>query len=391
MKKISASNFVFLLSPLLSIPFLLIDVYNKKKNGLIMLSFFIGVCVYLFLPHELMDSASRYKLYYDFKGVSLNQFYDEYLVFRPDFIFYSLIYLFAYFNIKYQILLFIFGVFNIGVPLYIFDKLIDKNKLSRKEYFQSVLLVFLSISLTFLFSGIRQLLAFNLILISFYFYLYKANFRAFLVFSFLAIITHFSAFIFPFVILSINKINYRFILLLSIIFILALLLFPKDYIQTLFLNIETNSEIYNEKIEAYSNTSIFNLTTTNATIIAKYLKDLWFYFFLIFLFTNNFNKKSNLFKVVLGVLIPIILFLTFPGISGRYISFLKIIASFVIITSFIHKKSFWFYLFLILFSFEPLYDVTRLMTDSFASIFSLEHITSFQILLEEYTTEDILK
>ena len=390
MKQPSVSRFVFLLSPLFSFPFIIKDIYEKKKLGLIMFSVFIGICVYLFLPHELMDSAKRYKLYEGFKGVSTEQFINGYLAYRSDYIFYSLIYLFAALNIKYQILLFLFGVFNVGVPLFIFDKIIDKHLLSQKEYLQSFLLIFLSISLTFLFSGIRQLVALNFISLSFYYLYYKKNISLTLFFIALGTLTHFSVGVFILLIYIGNKISIRILVATIILSFIIGLIVPDSLIQSLFLDVDTSSDFLNSKIEGYSNTESNSTSTTLSTAIAKVINGLWFYFSIIFLIFYG-QKHQKLFRICLSVLLPISLLYTFPGISGRYISYFKIIFALILIKDYIDKKSLWLVVFIFLYSIEPLYDVFRLMTNSFMAIFSLNHLTSVQIFIEEYSFKDMLK
>jgi len=351
---------------------------------------FIGVCVYLFLPNEMMDSAGRYQLYESFQNKSFNDLM-LYLSFRSDYIFYSLIFLFAYFNIKFQLLLFLFAVFNVGVPLFIFNKVIDKNKLSKKLYFVAFLLVFTSISLTFLFSGIRQLIGLNLIFLGTYHYFFTKNYKLSILFFLLAPLTHFSTFVFLPLIFIGSRFNVKFLLFLIFIFFVVGAILPEEYIQKLFLEIDTDSEIYNNKIQAYSNTNQNTETTTFATAVAKVLKQLWFYVAVLYAYISK-RKHTRLFKLFLLVLLPISFLITFPGIAGRYIDFLKMIFVLVLLDDFlVLKNKKWLYIFLILFSLAPLYDIFRLMTSSFAYIYSFDHLTLFQILNVEYTTSDILQ
>ncbi len=355
-----------------------------------MAAIFIGVCAALFLPNELMDSARRYDLYEKFQYTSFNEFL-FYLTRRSDYLFYSLIYLFAHFNIKFQLLLFLFAVFNVGVPIYIFNKIIDKNKLSNKYYFIGFLLVITSISLTFLFSGIRQLLGLNLVLLGIYNFFFTKNYKLSFLFLIIAPLTHFSTFVFlPLIIIG-SKFNTKILLFLIFLFLVIGAILPDSFIQNLFLEIDTESEIYNNKIQAYSNIDRNTESTTFATAVAKILKEFWFYFAILYAFMSK-RKQTPLFKIFLLILLPISLLITFPGIAGRYINFLKIIFALVIIDDFIklrNKK--WLFVFLILFSIAPLYDIFRLMTSSFAHIYSLEHLTLFQIFNVEYTTSDMLK
>lgn len=389
MKQPSVSRLIFLLTPLFSFPFILKDIYDKKKVGLVMFTLFIGVCTYLFLPTELMDSARRYQLYENFQSMGYEEF-KLYLSFRSDVLFYSLIYIFAQLNIKFQILIFLFGCFNIGVPLYVFNNVIDKKKLTNKFYFLAFLLIIFSLGLPYIFSGIRQLVAFNLVLLSFYHYFFKRNFKYSLFFIVVGTITHFSVFIFIPILFLISKLNIRFILFGIILAFLVGALLPNSLIQNLFLTIDINSQVYSSKLEAYTYTVRDTDETTDATALAKTLKQLWFYLAIIYAIFSR-RKDTPLYKIFLLVLLPVSFLITFPGIAGRYIDFLKMIFALLLIDDYISKKNKWFLIFLVLFLIAPLYDVFRLMTSSFLAIYSLEHLTIPQILNVTYTTEDLIK
>jgi hypothetical protein len=389
MKQPSVSRFVFILAPLLSIPFILKDIYDKKKIGLVMLSIFFGVCAYLYLPDVMQDGGRRYKLYEFFQNKSFNIFLNEYLAFRSDYIFYLLIYGFAVLNIKFQILLFLFACFNVSVPLYIFNKVIDKFKLSKKDYFITVLLIICSLGLPYIFSGVRQLVAFNFILLSSYHYFFNKKIMISLLFSLLGMLTHFSVFIFLPLIYIASRFNVKILTSIIIIFFILGLIIPDTLIQGLFLSIDTDSSIYNDKIEAYSSTTILQETTTLETAFAKLLKQLWFYIAVLYALTSP-RKHTVLFKIFLLVLLPISLLITFPGIAGRYIDLLKMVFALVVIDDYLDKRSNWLMIFLLLFSFAPLYDVFRLLISSLKWIYTLDHFSLVQIILEKYTYQDVV-
>jgi hypothetical protein len=388
-KQPSVSRFVFILAPLLSIPFILKDIYDKKKIGLIMLAVFFGVCAYLYLPDVLQDGGRRYRLYENFQNRSLEGFFEGYLAFRSDYIFYILIYGFAVLNIKFQLLLFLFAVFNVGVPLYIFDKVIDKFKLSKKDYFLTVLLIICSLSLTYIFSGVRQLVAFNFILLSTYHYFFNKKIMISLLFALLGMLTHFSVFIFLPLMYIVSRFNVKILTSIIFIFFIIGFIFPDTLIQGLFLSIDTDSSIYNNKIEGYSATTILQETTTLATASAKVLKQLWFYIALLYALISP-RKHTVLFKIFLLVLLPISLLITFPGIAGRYIDLLKMVFALVVIDDYLEKRSNWLIIFLLLFSFAPLYDVFRLLTSSLKWIYTLDHFSLVQIVFEKYTYQDVV-
>ncbi len=389
MKQPSISRFIFLLTPLFSIPFILKDIYEKKRIGLIMLTVFFGVCAYLYLPDVMQDGGRRYKLYEDFQHLTVNDFFNSYLANRTDYIFYTLIYLFAALKIKFQILLFLFACFNIGIPLFIFSKVINKFKLTKKEYFLAVLLIITSIGLPYVFSGVRQLIAFNFILLSVYQYFFRKKIFLSLLFTIFGVITHFSVFVFVPLIYFVSRFNIKILVTVIVLLFLVGIIFPDSFIQDLFLSIDTDSSIYNEKIESYSSTSILKKDTTLATAIAKILKEFWFYIALFYMLLSQ-RKHTVIFKVFVLNLLPIALLITFPGIAGRYIDILKMIFALVVIDDYIAKRSNWMIIFLLLFSFATFYDVFRLLTESFKWIYTWEHFSLYQIIIEKYTYQDVI-
>jgi len=355
-----------------------------------MLTIFFGVCAYLYLPDQLQDGGRRFLLYESFQNRSLDSFINQYLANRTDYIFYSLIYLFAALNIKYQILLFLFACFNVGVPLFIFSKVINKYKLKNKEYFLAVLLIITSIGLPYVFSGVRQLIAFNFILLSIYQYFFRKKIFLSLLFSALGVLTHFSVFVFIPIIYFVSRFNIKILVAIIIVLFLLGLIFPDALVQSLFLSIDTDSTILNQKIEGYSRTSILTEDTTLTTAFAKILKQLWFYIALFYMLLSQ-RKHTVIFKMFVLVLLPIALLITFPGIAGRYIDILKMVFALVVLDDYIAKRTNWLFVFLVLFSFAPLYDVFRLLTTSLKAIYTWDHISLYQIIIEKYTFQDVLR
>ena len=103
------SPLILLISPLAALPFSLMEIYKKQKVGIISFSIILALLSSIFLPDFGMDSAKRYILYESFLDKDFNYFFNFYLINRADSIFYTTIFLFAYYGISFQILIFIFA------------------------------------------------------------------------------------------------------------------------------------------------------------------------------------------------------------------------------------------------------------------------------------------
>lgn len=387
------SSILFFISPFLSIPYILFDVYKRKHNAIIFLSLLFGILTYLYLPSTVQDGALRYELYETFKSYSIHEFQIEYLNFRADFIFYILIFIFSYLGIKFQILLLLFGFFNTYVSLSIFEKIISNYKVSNDRYFLFFTLILLTFSLTFLFSGVRNNLAYSFFFIAFYQYFFRKKIIIPIIFFLIAVATHFSLIIYLPILLFFRKINFNFLMPVFILITIISLLLPSDLIQSLFTSIELGNETYDSKIQGYSFTELGNENTTTATFIAKILFNLWFYVSIFYLYRNLRKRRDERYvKAFIFFVIPVLLFITFPGISNRYLFGAKFFfVIFLITDSFYWNNISWIKLFIILLSFQPLYDITRLLTKSLiAGYFRIDNISLITILMQTYTYKDML-
>lgn len=387
------SAVLFLISPFFSLPFLLKDIYLRKKDSLLWFALFIGILSYLYLPSLSQDGAGRYLLYEKFIGLSFSDFYYNYLVHRSDYVFYTLIFLAAYVGIKFQLLLFLFAFFNAYVPLYVFKKIVATRNLALSKYFQLFILVVLTYMVTFLFSGVRNNVAFSFVVLGFYFALYAQKKYLPILLVVLGVLTHFSAIVYLPLLLLYQRISYKLLLFMFFSFAIISFLIPAGFVQTLFMEIELGSEQYDTKVEAYSNTSYGTSSSTDATIFAKVLFTLWFYVSLFYVFLTLERQRYFMsLKTYLIFALPVLLFIAFPGVYYRYLVILKFFFVILLVedSRYWNNKR-WRNIFIILLLIHPLYDIFRLLLPSFvAGYFRLENMTLVQILLQTYTYKDML-
>ena len=387
------SLFLILFSPFLALPSILIDIYNRKKYGLVFFSIFIGILAYLFIPSVNMDGAKRYQLYESFRYMSVDKFIYGYLTYRADVIFYSLIYIFAKIGIKLQILLFLIATFNTWVTFFLFHKIMENRNISNATYMRFFLLVFLTLSFQFLFSGVRNLFAFSFVLLGFYQLFYGKKIFIPYLFLTIAVLIHFSAIVYLPVFLLSRTLNYGLLTFVFISLLLVSLFIPKDLAQNILITTETGSEVYDNKIQGYSSTTMRKEETTDSTFLAKQLMRLWWIFAVIYILINAKDRMQlKEYRTVFLFSLPVLVFFAFPGISGRYMYPLKLLFVLLLINDSATKKNTnWQYVFIALLAISPLYDVLRLMSNNFIeSYFRLDNLTSIEMLFKTYTYSDML-
>jgi len=388
-KYLNVSTFALIISPLLSLPIVLSAIYNKKRNFIFYISFFYGILVYLFIPREDMDSAGRYFLYEFFLDQSFSDFL-TYIGFRVDYIFYYLIYLFAYYKIKFQLLLFFFGFISVYIPLKIFEKLFNKDSFGNKSFLLVILFILSAISLQYVLSGIRQLLGFNLILISLYQFYFKKKYMSSFLFYVFGLFTHFSCALFLPIVIILKFFNQKFIIL-TVIAVFLITIFGGNFLQTTLFDFFSVNDNLLEKVNSYAITDKDTSSSSSLTLLALFLKNVWVPFSVIFYFRNKADNRFSSF--FLTALIPLVFFFAYPSIWIRYADFLKLVFSYYFIYFLVYKNidKNWFSLFFLLYIFEPLYTIFRVLTNSIiVSYFDFSNLTIYGILNKTTLFKDVL-
>lgn len=109
---------IFLISPLIALPLVLIEIYNKKKYAIVLLVLFLSLLAYLFPPTG--DLYRYYDLYYiNFKGISYVEIFDYYIF---DILWYSVLYILANLNLSFQFSLFISALVQSSISIWILSK-----------------------------------------------------------------------------------------------------------------------------------------------------------------------------------------------------------------------------------------------------------------------------
>lgn len=291
------TTIIFLLSPFLSLPFILFQI--KRKSGkipLILISLIFGIISYLYVPTFSNDKTRYMERYELFKHFTYSELWDYFiLVNRPDFIFDHLNYFFSKFNLNLQTLFFLITSFTVYSFLIFIKRINQYYNISFKYTLSSVFLIILSFSYQDLFSGIRFFFAGSLFVWVLYYFIWKKNiFKAIIIYV-LVLLIHFSyAFFIPGILLFIlfkKYKNIKWILGLSLIF----LILPRSFIIDLFNTINL-PESYMYKADSYLTSE---REFSGDFIIFLHLRRLWLYVTYFYLFTVKRENINQLFIILM--------------------------------------------------------------------------------------------
>lgn len=240
------SLLVFLVSPIFSLPLILIMIFEKKKGAILLISFFMGYVSYMVKPSILMDLSRYYEYYETFDRGSYNDFI-FFLSRQPDKLYYIFLYIGTRLGLRFQEFLFIITTFNFYVILSLYDYFTKTLQLKKTNNFFSFIVYFLSVSFLYYLMATRFTFATSFFLICLISY-FKKKYVLFIAFFILAIFTHTSFLFFIPIILLVHflgkrkKIFYLIILLGLVVNIL-----PTDLLFSIF----SLNEGFSKKVGTY--------------------------------------------------------------------------------------------------------------------------------------------
>lgn len=387
-------SFLFILSPFLSLPNLLIGIYNKRINSFYLLAILFGIISYLFIPTISNDKATYYTLYDEFMNFSLEEF-QEYLSLNTDVIFYFLIYLFTSLGISVDYLFFFSTFFTVFTFFRFFLDIVNKDVLKKNIFFIMASVVIFSISLPNLFSGVRFYLAIAFVLWSYDFFFIKNKSIFGVLFLLLALQTHFSCLLYVpiFIMLYINKYNNLYGLFKVLYFIsFLMMLIPTDYITSKFALLNM-SDSFKEKGDAYVSiegnlASILDKGNVN-NMLLYFISNAWIYlgYFYIIISIRRFNK----FRPFVLLLITFCnFFFAFPVIFNRYLLLISILFVIMICYEYTLKQASitWLRIFLVVFGLSFFSNGFTMWSQISHSVFTGESISTLTLLFKENITKD---
>lgn len=176
---------IFILHPLLCLPLIIIEVYNKRHYALILLGCFMGLCAMLWPPTG--DLYRHTMDYFDY--IDKDEF--ELKLGQFDFILYYLSYVFANLGINFELVRFLFVFLSYMIIFFIFEDMGKTTEFITKHYRISLCIFFFSVPFCLIAFGLRYGFACSLMYLGLYYLLIK-NRKIGWVYACLSIMTHYS-------------------------------------------------------------------------------------------------------------------------------------------------------------------------------------------------------
>ncbi len=250
--KISKSIYrylLFTLSPLLTLPFVIIDNFKQKKSGIILVTLFFALLSYYYVPYSFFDKVHYYRFYNEYLQLSFVDFLSETLLLRTDFIIYFIVYIFSFLGISFHLVAALITTITMWCYLSVFYSIAKKNKIDNRIYLFCFIVILLSISYFHLLTGIRYYFASGFIIKGFYaIYIRQKKKYTILYFS-LGILSHFGAIIFlPFLFLFsyLKEKQIKLLFIISTVFVFL----ARDILYNVF-SASLTGGLYERKLDAY--------------------------------------------------------------------------------------------------------------------------------------------
>lgn len=210
---------IFILSPLLALPFIIYGIYHQYKGCQTALAVFMSLLAFLTAP--VGDLFRHTLMYFAMETYSYERFVHT---IDFDFIMQFLEYFMAKHNIPFEFLRLAYTFISYSILNYIFNHLISNSDClyKKSEYFNRYMLTFMSMNFFVLVLGVRYLFATSVFTLGVYYYLCEGKKTFALLFVCLSIFIHYSLFyyglfIFLFIHIKMNKQTFLFSLILGLI------------------------------------------------------------------------------------------------------------------------------------------------------------------------------
>ncbi|MCC2591359.1 EpsG family protein [Chryseobacterium sp. MFBS3-17] len=357
-----------------------------------LISLLFGFLGFLYIPTITNDKAKYFIRFEYFEKISLENFL-QYLVLtkRPDFIFETLMYLFAQSKVNIQWLFFIISTFVVYSILTFCNKILEINLIKSKRLLLTpfmVLITIFSLSYSGLLSGVRFYFALSIFIWSIYFLFIDKNRTKGILLLVVTIATHFSfSFFIPAIIITFffqKKLNLKLILAISLIF----LFLPQNILANILGFLEM-PETYGNKADAYLNNEV---EFSKNSIILTFLRNAWIYFLYVFILFINKDKKDLLTKILVVFTAFVNITYSVPIIFNRYVIVLKVLFLSVIFIRCLHSKNQLKYLYIlgILFFINFVVDINVLRYNILASYKMKEMWNIILLITNKISPHDFL-
>ncbi|MBD5260587.1 MAG: hypothetical protein HDS38_00455 [Bacteroides sp.] len=296
--------FMFILCPIITLPFILMEIYNGRKYAVGL--FFTFLCLVAFYLPPFGDLYRYYSFnFINFKGIKFIDIFEFYIT---DVIWYAILYLVANLNLSFQIALLISSAIQYSIIYFVLKELNIFNDSNRKRRFWIIIgsAIFTGFWITF---AARFYLGASFFLLSIL-YLHKNKKRLALVWMIIAVLTHFSYIIFAIfthIVLKFKKlITIKSAILFSCIAYIGVLMIG-SYLNTIGFKDSYIENSSNWK-ESYSITlKLIDYVATGAVYLIT----------ILFTITHKIYKGQGIYKLGLAFIALSIATIPFPDIFQR--------------------------------------------------------------------------
>ncbi len=335
------TSITFLINPLLSCPMLFIELINRKKYAIFLVSLFLGMLGYITIPLHNDDLTRHYANFQLVGDLSFPDFL-VFLLTKPDFLMYTVMYSFSKIGLSKQFLPLLAVFFGYYYKLKILDNYTRENKqLSKKVFVYFLLIFFLSIDFRSLTLGIRNSTAIIFFIYGTYKYLIQQNKNGLFYIAIAPVIHTMVFLLLPLVFLAkrIDRPNlYRNLFLFSFLFYLINIEFIISYgvnHVTSFLG-PVYQQLATTYTEGYWGSEYLEDKSFKGQIAEKLLQIPTFVSFAYLFLIKRTSHYRNLAYLV-GILANLLF--SFPNLFGRYGGALTIVVSVLFLIEYSNSSS----------------------------------------------------
>ncbi|GIM51494.1 EpsG family protein [Capnocytophaga cynodegmi] len=225
------STSLFLISPFLAIPSILVGILKKDKYSIGLFVILISLLSYLYIPNETNDKTRYIEIYEDFKYWDYVRFINFYYSHSQDFILQVLVKFASEIGVKIQVVYFLVTATIMGTILSIWKGL--SQYLERD--FISIFLIITSISYLDAFSGTRFMFAASLTIYAYYLNFFKNKAIQPYIWLLVAINIHFGVLVFALGFIALKfLVNYPKLIKLFFLGSFIFLILPKSFLFNIF-------------------------------------------------------------------------------------------------------------------------------------------------------------
>lgn len=304
--------FLFLISPLLSLPFILVGMYERRKASFVYFSLFMGL--FSFLTYPASDLFRHFENYDYYKNLPFSYFIET----LPGDIFTQLLsYGSANLGIPYEFnRLFTMTVFFLLI-FFVFNQIIDKATVSynKREIFIRLLIFLFTVSYFTALIGVRSGFALSFFLVGLYYWLDCKRMKIAFFFFILATSIHYSMAIFTIGILLLSRVRqhkWTLFIYASLLVILSAFLIQQLENYLLLFDLNTQASYLGDGIWGTGGTAnksfrglVFNWLM-RISIVPFFI--LWY---------NNISNANPWSRCLTALILLYVLFFNFVTISSR--------------------------------------------------------------------------